>query len=87
MFLSTPRVENKTPAQNSALNFLGNWYNPPMTSKQTTKLNKAYSKYRKSTKNKSILSYFRAFTPEIIFRTTKLEGEKVTRRMVSALFK
>jgi hypothetical protein len=34
-----------------------------------------------------VLDVFRAFMPEIIFRTTKLEGESVTRKMISLLFK
>ena len=53
---------------------------------EQTKLIKAYTKYR-TTKKKDVLGVFRAFMPEIIFRTTKLEGETVTRKMVSSLFK
>ena len=49
---------------------------------------RAYSKYRTVKRNKfSVLGFFRAIMPEIIFRTTKLEGEPVTRKMVSNLFK
>lgn len=57
-----------------------------MSKTNKNKLVKAYSKYRTRKKNKlSVLGFFRAFMPEIIFRTTKLEGEPVTRRMVSRL--
>lgn len=51
------------------------------------KLVKAYSQYRTRKNKSSVLEFFRAFMPEIIFRTTKLEGEPVTRRMVSKLSK
>jgi len=57
-----------------------------MTKTNKNKLIKAYSQYRTAKKNKSsVLRFFCAFIPEIIFRTTKLEGEPVTRRMVSKL--
>ncbi len=56
--------------------------------KRQSRLQKAYSTYKKrKTTKKSLLSAFRAIMPEIILRTTKLEGEPVTRRMVNALFK
>jgi hypothetical protein len=54
---------------------------------EKTKLVKAYTQYRTAKKKRNVLDVFRAFMPEIIFRTTKLEGESVTRKMVSALFK
>lgn len=54
---------------------------------EQTRLVKAYTKYRTAKKKRNVLAVFRAFMPEIIFRTTKLEGESVTRKMVSALFK
>jgi hypothetical protein len=57
-----------------------------MGKREQTKLVKAYTKYR-TTKKKNVLDVFRTFMPEIIFRTTKLEGESVTRKMVSSLFK
>jgi len=57
-----------------------------MEKREQTKLVQAYTKYRTS-KKKDVLGVFRAFMPEIIFRTTKLEGEPVTRKMVSSLFK
>ncbi|OGD53142.1 hypothetical protein A3J78_01040 [Candidatus Beckwithbacteria bacterium RBG_13_35_6] len=59
-----------------------------MSKTNKNKLVKAYSKYRTLKKNKlSVLGFFRDFIPEIIFRTTKLEGEPVTRKMVSRLSK
>lgn len=51
------------------------------------KLKKAYTKYRTTKKKQNVLEFFRANMAEIIFRTTKLEGEPVTRKMISALFK
>lgn len=42
------------------------------------------SKARGRTGGKSILQQFMA---EIVYRTTKLEGESVTRRMVNAIFR
>ncbi|MCL4353246.1 hypothetical protein M1615_02110 [Patescibacteria group bacterium] len=57
-----------------------------MGKRTETKLINAYKKYR-TNKKKNVLGIFRAFMPEIIFRTTKLEGETVTRKMISALFK
>ncbi len=56
--------------------------------KQQQKLTKVYKKYRKANiGTKGVLSFLRSFMPEMIFRTTKLEGEKVSRRSVSAIFK
>ena len=54
---------------------------------EQAKLVKAYKKYRTAKKKRSVLDFFRTFMPEIIFRTTKLEGENITRKKVSALFK
>jgi len=49
---------------------------------------KKYKNYMKKKKSKtSLLRAFRLAMPEMIFRTTKLEGESVTRRMVNALFR
>lgn len=56
-----------------------------MGKRDQARLVKVYKKYR-TNKKKNVLGFFRTFMPEIIFRTTKLEGEKVTRKMVSALF-
>ncbi|MCJ7740207.1 hypothetical protein MUP32_02725 [Candidatus Microgenomates bacterium] len=57
-----------------------------MSKRNKNRLVKAYSKYRTLKKSKSsVLGFFRALIPEIIFRTTKLEGESVTRRMISSL--
>jgi hypothetical protein len=56
--------------------------------RKRSNLQKAYSSYKKKkTTKKSLLSVFRFVMPTIIFRTTKLEGEPVTKKMVSALFK
>jgi len=50
-------------------------------------LKKNYQKYQKRAKgNKNTLGFLRSFMPEIIFRTTKLEGEPVTRKMVKSIF-
>ena len=57
-----------------------------MGKREQTTLIKAYNRYRTS-KNNDVLGKFRALMPEIIFRTTKLEGEPVTRKMISSLFK
>ena len=52
-----------------------------------TILNKLYARFRdlKNGKNNA-LSLFNKFMPEIAFRTTKIEGEPVTRRMVAGIF-
>ena len=56
--------------------------------KQQVRLTKAYRRYRsKKAGKKSVLSFLRSFMPEMIFRTTRLEGEKVSRRSISSLFK
>lgn len=57
-----------------------------MTKRNATRLVRAYSKYR-TKRNKNVLGFFRAMIPEIVYRTTKLEGEPITRRMIAALFK
>ena len=56
--------------------------------KKQTRLHKAYVKYqKKKATKKSLLRAFISAMPEIILRTTKLEGEQVTRKRVNALFK
>lgn len=56
--------------------------------KKQTRLQKAYKNYRKKKTTKTnLLKAFLVSMPEIILRTTKLEGESVTRKMVNALFK
>jgi len=56
--------------------------------KGQSRLQKAYSNYKKKKPTKSgLLSRFVIAMPEIVFHTTKLEGEPVTRRMVNSLFK
>jgi len=50
-------------------------------------LKKNYQKYKKRTNGgKTPLGFLRVFMPEILFRTTKLEGEPVTRKMVKSIF-
>lgn len=58
-----------------------------MSNQEQTKLVKSYQKYRTAKNKKGVLDFFRVFMPEIIFRTTKLEGESITRKKVSTLFK
>lgn len=59
-----------------------------MTSTQQKKLTQSYRKYRTKKNNKqTVLESLRVSMPEMIFRTTRLEGERVTRRMIAALFK
>ena len=58
-----------------------------MSKRNKTKLVNTYKKYRTAKKKHNVLGFFRVFMPEIIFRTTKLEGEPITRKMVSALFR
>ncbi len=56
--------------------------------KKQSRLQKAYTSYQKKKPTKvSVLQAFRIAMPEIIFHTTRLEGEPVTRKMVNALFK
>lgn len=56
--------------------------------KDQRKLTKAYKKYHKgNVSKKGILGLLRSFMPEMIFRTTRLEGEKVSRRSISSLFR
>ena len=58
-----------------------------MSKREQTRLVKSYNKYRTTKNKKGVLDFFRTFMPEIIFRTTKLEGEPITRKKISALFK
>jgi hypothetical protein len=60
-----------------------------MTQKTQRRLQKAYQAYMNSGKNnrKDLLARFRADMPEIVYRTTRLEGEPVTRKMVRSHFK
>lgn len=58
-----------------------------MGKKDQTRLVKAYKTYRTAKRKRNVLDVLRANMPEIIFRTTKLEGESITRKMVSSLFK
>jgi len=54
--------------------------------KKKQKLALLHTQFRKHAQKRNILSYFKAFMPEMIFRTTKLEGEKVTRSQTQHLF-
>jgi len=49
------------------------------------KLKQNYKKYQKRANKKTALGFLHSFMPEIIFRTTKLEGEPVTRKMVKSI--
>lgn len=56
--------------------------------KKKSRLQQVYSSYIKKKRTKgSLLSGFRVAMPKIIFRTTKLEGEPVTKSMVNSLFR
>lgn len=52
---------------------------------QKNKLIKSFIKYKKENKNSKIFSLLKVFMPEIVYRTTKLEGEKISRRTVATL--
>lgn len=58
-----------------------------MSEKNIRKLRQSYFKYRTAKKKINVLDFFRTLMPEIIFRTTALEGEAVTRSMVSSVLK
>ncbi len=59
-----------------------------MNKRQKDRLVSTYTKYHAKKKDKNaLLRFLRSFMPEIVFRTTKLEGERVTRKMISSLFK
>ena len=58
-----------------------------MSQKNKTKLQKAYLKFRTAKKKSGVLAFFNGLIPEIVFRTTKLEGEPVTRKMVASLLR
>lgn len=60
-------------------------YTTVMSERQQVRLLKAYKKYR-ALKKKNVSGFLRVFMPEIIFRTTKLEDERVNRKMISSLF-
>lgn len=58
-----------------------------MGKREKTKLANVYRKYRTTKKKRNVLEFFSAFMPEIVYRTTRLEGERVSRKKVSAFFK
>jgi hypothetical protein len=49
-------------------------------------LRTSYKKYQKDNTRKKGIEFFKLFMPEIVFRTTKLEGEPVTRKLVKSVF-
>ena len=57
-----------------------------MSNKQKTQLTRLYRKYYNSNGKKGVLGFLKSFMPEIIFRTTRLEGERVTRGSIKSLF-
>lgn len=62
--------------------------NISIMTKQQERVTRSYKKYRKANiDTKKIADFFRSFMPEMIFRTTRLEGEKISRRVVSSIFK
>lgn len=53
----------------------------------TKSLKSNYKKYlQRKTNDRSFFSFFRSVMPEIVTRTTMLEGEKVNKRFISSLF-
>ena len=53
----------------------------------TKQLRSNYNKYLSKKKtDKSFFSFFKSVMPEIVTRTTRLEGEKVNKKFVSSLF-
>jgi len=59
-----------------------------MNKNDKEKLARSYKQYRKiGVSRNAVLQFLRSFMPEMIFRTTKLEGESVTRKAISSLFK
>jgi len=57
-----------------------------MSKNQKIKLSKLYKKYAATQKRKTLVGFLTSFMPEVIFRTTRLEGEKVSRNSVKSLF-
>ncbi len=51
-----------------------------------TKVQKVYKKYLLKQKKNSALNFLKYFMPEIIYRSTKLEGERITRKQVFSIF-
>lgn len=53
----------------------------------TKQLRNNYNKYLlKKRTDKSFFSFFKSVMPEIVTRTTRLEGETVDKRFISSLF-
>lgn len=67
--------------------FLIQYHTEDMGKREKARLVQSYKKYCTAKNKKSVLDFFRDFMPEIIFRTTKLEGESITRKKISALFR
>ena len=51
-----------------------------------TKVQKIYKKYLFNKKKDSSINFLKSFMPEMIYRSTKLEGERVTRKQVLSIF-
>ncbi len=47
---------------------------------------KKHKKHLSVAKKSALVRAFRKLIPELIFKTTKLEGEPVTRKMVRSIF-
>lgn len=53
----------------------------------TKTLQNNYKKYlQKKITDKSFFSFFKSVMPEIVTRTTRLEGESVNKKSISSLF-
>lgn len=52
----------------------------------TNTLKNNYKKYLLKKKKNSALDFFKSFMPEMIYRSTKLEGERITRKQVLSIF-
>lgn len=53
----------------------------------TKTINSNYKKYlHKKITDKSFFSFFKSVMPEIVTRTTRLEGESVNKKSISSLF-
>lgn len=58
-----------------------------MSKKQQTLLQKMYERYHGyRVTDVSLLKYLKVFIPEIIYRSTKLEGENISRKKILSIF-
>ncbi len=51
-----------------------------------SRVQKNYRKYLLNQKKDSAVNFLKFFMPEIIYRSTKLEGERITRKQVLSIF-